>query len=75
MRTALLVLAFCLLTAFTTHATNTEPDTDKLLEAERLFWQSVKNSQAPQDLQTYLDVYPQVTTLRSPVTAWTGLPR
>ena len=64
MRTALLVFAFCLLTASTTYATNTEPDTDKLLEterlaAERLFWESVEDSQAPQDLQAYLDAYPQ----------------
>ena len=64
MRTVLLVLAFCLLTAFTTHATNTESDADKLLEAERLaaerlFWESVKDSQDPQDLQAYLDAYPQ----------------
>ena len=64
MRTALLVFAFCLLTSSTTYATNTEPDTDKLLEterlaAERLFWESVGDSQAPQDLQAYLDAYPQ----------------
>ena len=35
MRTVLLVLAFCVLTAFATHATHTEPDADKLSEALR----------------------------------------